>query len=38
MKQSEHFDSFYAEFKKKQKNNERLPTSDKHNIKTNKTM
>lgn len=24
MKQSEHFDSFYPEFKKKQKNNERL--------------
>lgn len=34
MKQSEHFDSFYPEFKKKHKNNERLHTSDKHIIKT----
>lgn len=36
MKQSEHFDLFYPEFKKKQKNNERLHTSDKHIIKTKK--
>lgn len=36
MKQSEHFDSFYPEFKKKHKNNERLHTSDKHIIKTKK--
>lgn len=36
MKQSEHFDSFYPEFKKKAKKikNERLHTSDKHIIKT----
>lgn len=34
MKQSEHFDLFYPEFKKKHKNNERLHTSDKHIIKT----